>query len=117
MTGTETLTAFLRRKLAQQFVTRRENRQEDQKIRDWALYDAAAQDVGRALYVAETMIHLAILNGSEPLAAIAKHLNEVRDKFAIPYAKSGPKGRVALCNCGEERAENCPDECEMRATS
>ena len=69
----------------------RENRREDETTKAWATYDAGAQDVGRALYVAETMIHLAILNGANPVEAISKHLNEVRDKFAIPYAKGQPR--------------------------
>jgi hypothetical protein len=62
-------------------------RRQDEEIRAWATYDAGAQDVGRALYVAETMIHLAILEGSDPREAVSKHLNDVRDRFAIPYAK------------------------------
>ena len=68
----------------------RENRHDDETIKAWATYDAAAQDVGRALYVAETMIHMEILEGRDPAEAVSKHLNKVRDRFAIPYAK--PEG-------------------------
>ena len=91
---------------------RGENRRHDAAIRDWALYDAAVQDVGRALYVAETMIHLGIHEGRDPVKLVTDQLNGVRDMFAIPYAKE----RVVLCNCGEEKAENCPADCEMRVS-
>lgn len=64
---------------------------EVEAIKAWATYDAGAQDVGRALYVAETMIHLAILEGADPREAVSKHLNDVRDRFAIPYAKEQVK--------------------------
>lgn len=67
------------------------HRHEDGAIRAWATYDAAAQDVGRALYVAETMIHLDIVNGRDPRDAVSAHLNTVRDRFAIPYAKEGDR--------------------------
>ena len=103
----------LRQRLAAHFLTRRDDHHQDAAIRDWALYDVAAQDVGRALYVAEAMIHMEINEGRDPATAVSKHLNTVRDRFAITYAKS----RVALCNCGEERAEDCPGECEMRSSA
>jgi hypothetical protein len=64
------------------------NRKQDAEIKAWATYDAGAQDVGRALYAAETMIHMAILEGQDPRTAVSRHLNDVRDKFAIPYAKA-----------------------------